>query len=230
MNPLFLQRIYYYLEFAKMHPSHFQNNLCSVKIILDPTEINQVEQEFRSRNMSLGLPEDSANVGIVSQDPWVTVVRDAVQFADGSRRLHTRTMNRCNEGSAVLPLFNREIILVRHFRHALRKSILEIPRGAIDNGATSEEAARQELREEIGGIAGELIPLGFIYGTTNLSANGSYLYFTRLQTLGAAQVEEGIDAIESYTIREVEALISKGEIQETHTIAAFCKARLRGLL
>ena len=230
MDSSFLKRIEYYLEFARKHPHHFANNLGSVKIIFDPQKIYAAEQASFLRNQALGLPLEGSHVGIISEDPWVTVIRDAVEFSDGDIRLHTRTMNRNNEGVAVLPIFENKIILIRHFRHALRKSILEIPRGAIDDMATIEQTARQELLEEIGGVAGELVPLGFIYGTTNLFANGSYLFFTKLTSLGSPQLDEGVEAIERFSIKEFESLLQKGEIEEAFTISAFCQARIRGLL
>ena len=230
MDSAFLKRIEYYLEFARKHPKHFANNTGSVRIVFDLQKIYAAEKASRIRNQALGLPPEGSQVGIISEDPWVTVIRDAVEFSDGDIRLHTRTMNRNNEGVAILPFFENQIILIRHFRHALRKSILEIPRGAIDENTTIEQTARNELLEEIGGLASELIPLGFIYGTTNLFANGSYLFFTKLEALGSPQLDEGVEAIERYSVKEFESLLLAGEIQETHTISAFCQARLRGLL
>ena len=230
MDSAFLKRIDDYLEFAKNHPEHFANNSESVRIIFDPQKIYEAEQRSRAQTKAMGLPATGSQVGVITQDPWVTVIRDAVEFSDGDIRLHTRAMNRINDGVAVLPVYENQIILIRHFRHALRQSILEIPRGAIDESATLEETARNELIEEIEGVAGELIPLGFVYGSTNLFANGSYLYFTELQSLGSPQLDEGVQAIERFSIKEFELLLQKGEIEEAFTISAFCQTRLRGLL
>lgn len=230
MNPFFLKRIEEYFEFANKYPKHFINNFGSIRIIFDPQKIYEAEQASLLHNQILGLPPEGSHVGIISQDPWITVIRDAVEFPNGDIRLHTRTMNRNNDGVAVLPFFEDKIILIRHFRHALRKSILEIPRGAIDDNVTIEEAVRIELLEEIEGIASDLIPLGFIHGTTNLFANGTYLFFTKLQALGSPQLEEGVEAIERYSVREFELLLLSNGIQESHTISAFCQARLMGLI
>ena len=230
MDSAFLKRIDDYLEFARNHPEHFANNSESVRIIFDPQKIYEAEQRSLAQTKAMGLPATGSQVGIITQDPWVTVIRDAVEFSDGDIRLHTRFMNRINHGVAILPMFNNKIILIRHFRHALRKAILEIPRGAIDESATLEQTAINELREEIGGVGGDLIPLGFIYGSTNLFANGSYLFFTQLLSIGSPQLDEGVEEIESYTVKEFESLLKNGEIVESITVAAFCQARIRGLL
>lgn len=185
MNKSFLIRISFYLDFASKNPALFKNNTDGVRIELDPEKIFLAERKSYLQNKTLGLPSSGFKVGIISQDPWITVIRDAVVFTDGDIRLHTRVVNRVNDGVAVLPIFENKIVLIRHFRHALRNTILEIPRGGIDQFATIEQTARQELAEEIGAKAGALIPLGFIFGSTNLFANGSHLLFTRLETLGS---------------------------------------------
>lgn len=231
MDENFLKRISIYLDFAKHNPGLFSNNTESVQIVLDPAQIFEAESKSIKNNLQLGLPPSGAQVGIISQDPWVTIIRDALQFSDGAVRLHTRVMNRINHGVAVLPIFEKKIILIRHFRHPLRKTILEIPRGAIDENDSLEKTARHELLEEIGGEAGELIPLGFVYGSTNLFANGSHLYITHLKSLsGLPQLDEGVEAIESVTIAEFEKMMVEGKIEEAFTIAAFCQARLRRLI
>lgn len=231
MDDNFLKRISIYLDFAKHNPGLFSNNTDSVQIVLDPEQIFKTELRSIENNLKLGLPASGSHVGIISQDPWVTVIRDALLFSDGDIRLHTRVMNRINHGVAVLPLFEQKIILIRHFRHPLRKTILEIPRGAIDENTSLEQTARQELLEEIGGEVGELILLGFVYGSTNLFANGSHLYISHLKSLsGLPQLDEGVEAIESVTIGEFEKMMIEGKIEEAFTIAAFCQARLRGLI
>ncbi len=218
------------MEFVRKHPHYFTNSIGSLKIIFDPVKIFAAEKKSLFYNRYTGLPPEGSYVGIISEDPWVTVIRDAVEFSDGDIRLHTRVINRINDGVAVLPMLDDNIILIRHFRHALQKSILEIPRGAIDENSSIEETARQELFEEIQGIAGSLIPLGFIYGSTNLFANGSHLFFTKLLSFGSPQLDEGVEQIECLSISEFERLMLKGEITEALTIGAFCHARLKNLL
>lgn len=230
MNASFLDRIERYLEFARNHPKHFQNNSESVKIILDPYKIYDAEKKFQKYQKKLNLPEVGSQVGIISQDQWVTVMRDAVEFSDGDIRLHTRVMNRANDGVAILPIFDKKIILIRHFRHALRKSILEIPRGAIEDADSPEDTVKKELLEEIQGVPKTLISLGFVYGSTNLFANGSHLYYSKLESLGEPQTSEGIESIERLTLEEFENYVLNGKITEAFTIAAFLHTRLRGLL
>ena len=230
MDNNFKKRIAYYLDFARKYPKYFDNNSKSVRILLDPKIIFEAENKSLSQTRPMNLPKIGSQVGIISQDRWIIVIRDAVVFLDGDIRLHTRVINRINDGVAVLPIFNGKVVLIRHYRHALRKSILEIPRGGIEGSDSIEETARNELLEEIQGIPSELLELGFVYGSTNLYANGSHIFFATLKSIGIPQLNEGIENIEQYSPEDVESMILNGQITESFTIAAFYHAKLRNLL
>ena len=58
---------------------------------------------------------------------------------------------------AILPITaDGDILLIRQYRYAVGREMLEIPAGLLEPGETPEEAARRELREETGHDAGEL--------------------------------------------------------------------------
>ena len=58
---------------------------------------------------------------------------------------------------AILPITaDGDILLVRQYRYAVGREMLEIPAGLLEPGESPEAAARRELREETGHDAGEL--------------------------------------------------------------------------
>jgi ADP-ribose diphosphatase len=223
-------RLAEYLDFARQRPELFGPPDAAVKILLDPADIRAVEADAAAKLRRRGLPESGAEIGIISQDAYIFFLRDAVEFPDGDRRPHTRTLNRGGNGAAALPLLDGKIVLTRQFRHALRRWSLEIPRGAIERGETPEEAAVAEVQEEIGGEIRDIVELGFHNGSTNLHANGAHLFFARLARVGAPQLGEAITSIEHVTVAEFERMILASEITDAVTVGAFLHARLRGLI
>ncbi|MCS6800355.1 MAG: NUDIX hydrolase [Chloroflexota bacterium] len=65
--------------------------------------------------------------------------------------------------SFVVPLTDDgEIVLIRQYRYPVDRWVWEVPAGRIE-GEPSEETARRELLEEVGGIARTIVPLGTCY-------------------------------------------------------------------
>lgn len=64
-----------------------------------------------------------------------------------------------NPSVGIIPVINKnEILLIRQFRHAVNKNLVEIPAGKIENNELPHEAAKRELAEETG-YSGILQPL-----------------------------------------------------------------------
>ena len=222
-------RIGEYLAFARRHPEQFERT-DGIRILLDPADIAAVEDQVAADLRRRGLPEAGAEVGILAADPWLYIIRDAVEFPDGGRRGYLRVINRTGHGCAVLCVLDGRIMLTRQFRHALRRWSPEIPRGAIELGQTPDDTAVAEVREEMGGEIESMVPMGFVHGSTNLYYNGAHLYFAKLKSVGAPQLSEAIVAIERPTVAEFERMLTVGEITDSFTVSAFCHARLRGLI
>ena len=63
----------------------------------------------------------------------------------------------------VVPLTDDgHVVLIRQYRYPVDRWIWEVPAGRIE-GEASEETARRELREEVGGVAREVLPLGSFF-------------------------------------------------------------------
>jgi ADP-ribose pyrophosphatase len=69
-------------------------------------------------------------------------------------------------GVAVLALTDAdELFLVRQYRYALGRELLEIPAGKLEIGEEPGAAIRRELEEEIGMVAADWQSLGYIIPT-----------------------------------------------------------------
>ena len=89
-------------------------------------------------------------------------------------------------------------LLVRQARPAVGGVTLELPSGHVDPGATPEEAARQELLEETGHVAGTMELLANLSPDTGRFANRMWCFFAadvRPSPDPAHRVEAGIDFV-----------------------------------
>ena len=92
---------------------------------------------------------------------------DQVTTPDGSPgRYVTVTMK---PGVAVLPIdADGQVHLTRQFRYAIGRESVEVASGAIENGEDAEQAAKRELREELGIIADRWTDLGMFDMDTSI--------------------------------------------------------------
>jgi ADP-ribose pyrophosphatase len=123
----------------------------------------------------------------------------------------------------VLPVDSKgNILLVRQFRHAVEKELLELPAGSIDPGETPEQAVTRELREETGYKPGKLEKLGGFYAAPGYCTE--YLHFFRASELEKSPLTaEDTDEIEVVSISptDVPALVASGRICDAKSIAGF---------
>ncbi len=76
---------------------------------------------------------------------------DEVEGDDGRRS--TREIVEHPGAVAVLPWDGRQLTLVRQWRHAAGRDLLELPAGTIDPGESPIQTAQRELSEETGLVA-----------------------------------------------------------------------------
>lgn len=222
-----------YLTFAQKHPKLFENPPGIIfTILLDEDKIQQAEAETARRLAARGLPTEWAKVGIVYQDQYLLLLRDAVRFPDGSLGTYIRFVNPgIAPGVIILPVCQGHVVLLRHFRHATRTWHLEIPRGFGEQGLSSETNARRELGEEIGaaGAGIQLTFLGDVYSDTGMSAAFNKLYYAEIETYREADIHEAIAELQVVPIAEFERLIRNNEITDGLTLSAYAYAKARGL-
>lgn len=142
------------------------------RILLDAKSQNDVADASAEMARAQGLPEEFGDIGVIYQDRYVTVVRDAVLFPSGVPGAYVRVCPSSDGvGAAILPvLSDGRIVLVRHFRHADRQWHWEVPRGFGEPGEQGDVTARREAEEELGCPARELIHLGAMEADTGMAA------------------------------------------------------------
>ena len=218
-----------YMVLVRTQPNLFENaGDNGIEILTTEVEIHEACAAARSERIANGMDVDDLRVGLLASDPFMTVMRDAVRFPNGSLGLYNRIVERSSV--AILPLLDGQPVVLKIYRHGLRAWSLEFPRGARDRGETHEDAARRELHEEIGGHATNLRSLGeFTPGGSSLMIR-AHLFAADVDKIGELDRREGIEAIHVVDVEKVERLIQRGEIIDGFTMATFLRARLAGIV
>lgn len=220
-----------YHELIETRPELFVRPEGGIEILLDDADIRAAERVIARRNRVKGLPPASASVGVLAEDSYILALRDAVRFPDGSLGTHNRVLyHNGARGVGVLPVLNGQVVLLRVFRHAIGRFLMEIPRGSVEPGQSLEETVLREMAEETGGTVVSAVHLGRTYGDTSLSNAGLDYFLAELSGLGEPQLSEGIYAVETVSVPRFAAMVAGGAIEDAHAINAFAMARLKGLI
>lgn len=135
-----------------------------------------------------------------------------------------------HKGSAVIiPVFADETVaLVRQYRYAAEKFLLEIPAGTLNAGEDPKIGAIRELEEEIGVKAAKVEKLTEFYVSPGFLTEKMFLYLATdlTETQQNLEVDE-ILSIERYSFPQAFALIREGEIQDAKTMIGLIMAGAR---
>jgi 8-oxo-dGTP pyrophosphatase MutT (NUDIX family) len=152
----------------------------------------------------------------------ITVAEATVAAPDGTR--YSREIVHHPGAVSVVPVIghSEEVVLVRQYRAAVDRELLEIPAGKRDvPGEPPQETARRELLEEIGMRAGRLEQLAEFYNSPGFCDEHSYVYLALDLEPGSTDlqgIEEQHMTIERVALDDVPGLISTGAIVDAKTI------------
>lgn len=121
------------------------------------------------------------------------------------------------------------VVMVRQYRAAVERDVLEIPAGKRDvDGEPPEVTAARELEEEIGMRAGRIELLARFLNSPGFCDEESYVYLARDLTPATASAqgeEEQHMTVEHLSLHDVPRLIRAGELVDAKTVIGLCLAR-----
>jgi len=164
---------------------------------------------------------DVVDTEVIHRSPVFDVVRTAVRFPDGNTG--ERSLIRHPGAVALIAIDDSgRWLLVRQYRLAAGRELLEVPAGTLDPGEAPETTAQRELREETGFAASSLEHLGgtwMVPGYCNEYIH--YFLATGLRSDPLAQDEdEHLSAPIPMTYDEVVQAVDEGRIEDAKTIVA----------
>jgi len=129
-------------------------------------------------------------------------------------------------GSVVLiPMPNdREVVLVRQYRHAIGRAAWELPAGTLKPNEEPKTAAARECHEEIGLVPSRLEPLGAFFPTPGYC--DEEMNFYKATGLREPRADEKAEQDEDediekrpFTLDEIRSMIRSAEIIDLKTVA-----------
>lgn len=130
---------------------------------------------------------------------------------------------------AILPITDDgQLILVKQYRKALERTLVEIPAGKIEQGEAPEVTAVRELEEETGFAAKELTFIQSFATSPGFADEIIHFYvarqLTKVENPLAGDEDEFIDVI-IVTMKEAENMILNGDIFDAKTVVAIHVAK-----
>lgn len=205
-----------YIELMKLHPELFVNSgeANTVTVLTDPDEILRVEKAVGQKT------------GVMYRDKYIMLLKDAVKFPDNSSGTYIRILPANGKnGTVILPVLNGKILLINHYRHALRRFSWELPRGFAEDDLDAVDNAKKELYEECGLKALECEILGRVSPDSGLLGSEPWIIKALVDEKSAEKMNshdraEAIKEFKLVSVEEISEMISQGLITDAFTLSA----------
>ena len=118
------------------------------------------------------------------------------------------------------------VLLVRQYRYAFGRTLLEIPAGKREKGEEPFVTAQRELKEETGATADHWLPMGQLIASPGCYDEVLYLYLARGLHYGETHPDDDeFLSLERMPLAELVERCMSGEITDAKTVCAALKAK-----
>jgi ADP-ribose diphosphatase len=112
-----------------------------------------------------------------------------------------------------------EVILIRQYRHAAGRELIEIPAGTLHEGEDPRECAIRELEEEAGYRAASMVERARFWTTPGFTTEFMYLYeATNLTKTQINPDDDEVIEVDIVTSEKALQMIDDGQIQDAKSI------------
>ena len=148
---------------------------------------------------------------------------DEIQLSRG--RKTTREVVQHPGAVVIVPLdSNGELVLVRQYRHAIRRYLLELPAGGLEPGEEPLATAQRELREEVGLEAATWTSLGYFYSSPGFASEILHVFLAEGLSPGYADPDEDEDLV-VVRCKASDLLEHPEQLQDAKSLAALLLLR-----
>jgi len=167
-------------------------------------------------------------------NPWISISHNKVINPAGGKGIYGVVQFK-NLAVGILPLDEENNTwLVGQYRYALDQYSWEIPEGGSPKGTDPLESAKRELKEEVGLVAQEWLPLLEIHTSNSVTDESGIIYVAKKLHQEEAEPEDTEELqVKKLPFAEVLQMVMNGTITDSMSIAAILKAKIlmdQGLL
>lgn len=164
-------------------------------------------------------------IDIVYRNNWFSVVKED--------NWHYLIEKNSNNGAVILILEdNKNFILVKNYRKAIDKIVIELPRGYGENNETSLDTALRESLEETGYKISKnnITKLGSINPNSAILSSEINIYFANVTNKDKIKDSESevIDIIK-INKNDIKQMILRGEIKDAFSLSAISLYEIKNL-
>lgn len=205
-----------YLQLMKERPEAFSESPL-LPIVTDP----ELVKDFTART--------GREIGVLYESPYRMLVVDLVRGAEGLFAFERVLPKSQGEAVVAVPVWNEKLVLLKQFRHALRRCQTAFPRGFGEDGLTAEENACKEVREELRAEVLLQRPLGRVEADSGLTGGEAHVVLCQITEPRPELQYEEIQGMVCLTPEELEREIAAGHISDGFTLSAWALCRAGNL-
>jgi ADP-ribose pyrophosphatase len=148
-----------------------------------------------------------------------------------SGKITTREVVEHADAVAVVVLDSKDrVILVRQYRKAVGKTLLEIPAGGVDPGEQPINTVRRELQEEIGYLPNKIDKLGGFYSAPGYCTEFLHLYVATYLIPSKLEADDTEDIqVVRVPLTKIPDLIASGDIADAKSVAGLLRVMRLGM-
>jgi len=176
-------------------------------------------------------PRKSPDAKPVRRGFRVETITERIQLPNGTRL--DLDIVRHPGAAAVVPFVSdRDVLLIRQYRHAAGGMILEVPAGKLEAGEPPEACAARELAEEAGQRPGRLVRTGAIWTTPGFCDERIHLFAAfDLAPVPRSPDDDELIEVLRLPLEDALRLVWSGELSDAKSALALVHAaRHQGLL
>jgi 8-oxo-dGTP pyrophosphatase MutT (NUDIX family) len=121
-------------------------------------------------------------------------------------------------GVAIVPVLGDSVLLIRQYRIAIGRDIIEVPAGKLEGAEPVETRARCELEEETGYRADTWIPLPPIYASVGYTSEKIHMFLALdlEKTVQRLEADERIEIV-PVSLTGLPQRLAQGEFEDAKT-------------